>query len=487
MSQLLALEWNGSEARVVVAVSRGEKVVIEQAFSATLRSEPSGEEPSGEEAAEVDVGQRIAAALAARGIGRIDTLVAVGRSSIELRQLSLPPAPEEELPDLVSFQAIREFNELDENWLLDFVPIDEPTDGPRNVRAAAIGPDLVAQIEQTCQTAGLKPRRLILRPCAAASLLGRQASTGPARPRLLVDLLSDEVDLTVMIDRRVIFVRTARMTGDPLQDDDYRGVLLGEIRRTIAAAQNQLSGQRVESIVLCGTDEQHAALAKQIQQKLGTSTELFDPFDGLQLSRELRRTLPPRAGRFAPLLGMALAELEDTGHAIDFLDPRRRPEPPRRNTKYILAGAVVAMLVTLFFVYGRFQSRRLATEKKNLEAESSQLDKAIAKARKMEENVKRIEQWTANDVVWLDELYELSQDFPSAKRAMLTDLSFGPGAPGGTIDIDGRVDKSSTIGTLLADLRDESHRAESTGSGAQPVNDYSWWFKSLVHVEPEKP
>ncbi|GAF96051.1 unnamed protein product, partial [marine sediment metagenome] len=210
MSQLLALEWNGSEARVVVAASRGEKVVIEQAFSATLRSEPSGKEPSGEEAAEVDVGGRIAAALAARGVGRIDTLVAVGRSSIELRQLSLPPAPEEELPDLVSFQAIREFNELDENWLLDFVPIDEPTDGPRNVLAAAIGPELVAQIERTCQTAGLKPRRLILRPCAAASLLGRQASTGPARPRLLVDLLSDEVDLTVMIDRRVIFVRTAR-------------------------------------------------------------------------------------------------------------------------------------------------------------------------------------------------------------------------------------------------------------------------------------
>lgn len=36
MPQLLALEWNGSEARAVVAASHGDEVIIEQAFSVAL-------------------------------------------------------------------------------------------------------------------------------------------------------------------------------------------------------------------------------------------------------------------------------------------------------------------------------------------------------------------------------------------------------------------------------------------------------------------
>ena len=82
----------------------------------------------------------------ARGLGRPDAVVAVGRSSIELRQLQLPPAAEDDLPDLVRFQAMREFNEFDERWLLDFLSIDSSGDSPREgnlprtVLATAIGP-----------------------------------------------------------------------------------------------------------------------------------------------------------------------------------------------------------------------------------------------------------------------------------------------------------------------------------------------------------
>ena len=93
MPQLLALEWNASEARAVLAASRGENAIIEQAFSISLLPDSPGDDE-----AKVDVGARIAAALAARGIGHVDTLISVGRSQIELRHLSLPPAPEEELP-----------------------------------------------------------------------------------------------------------------------------------------------------------------------------------------------------------------------------------------------------------------------------------------------------------------------------------------------------------------------------------------------------
>ena len=133
MSELLALEWNSHEIRVAVACGRGNRVVIEHAFLV-----PWNEEESGAGQPEQRIGQRIAEELDLRDIGRPQTLVAVGRTSIELRQIQLPPAPDEDLPDMVRFQAAREFNELDEHWLLDFVPIDDGPDGPLSVAAAGV-------------------------------------------------------------------------------------------------------------------------------------------------------------------------------------------------------------------------------------------------------------------------------------------------------------------------------------------------------------
>jgi Tfp pilus assembly PilM family ATPase len=480
MAQFLALEWDGSEARLAVASSRGETGVIEQAFSVSLRSRQPGEEQT-----DVDVGSRIAAALAARGIGRIDTLVAVGRANIELRQLSLPPAPDEELPEMVRFQAMREFNELDEDWLLDFVPIDEGGEGPRNVLAAAIAPDLVAQIQKTCETAGLAPRRLVLRPCAAASLLGRSQSAGPATLRLLVDLLADEADLTVMIDRRVVFLRTTRVGGDPLASPEHGQALLGEIRRTMAAAQNQLGGRRVESIVLCGRGEQHAALAATVAKELATPTEWFDPFEGLTLGRELKRGLPDHPGRFAPLLGMLLAELEGTGHAIDFLHPRRPPPPPSRRNKYVLAGVAVALLVLSVPAYLYYVRTSLAGEISRLEGEKKLLDAAIAKGNKTKTTLAEIDKWRGGDIVWLDELRHLCEDFPSAEEAMLTELTLRPRTRGGEMLMEGLARDSTSIDLMEKDLREGSRRlvGKDTGEAPSPGH-YKWRFSSSVLITP---
>jgi len=484
MPQVLALEWDSSEARLVVAGSRGERVAIDQAFAVPLRR-PQGEEEAQEE---VDVGRQIAAALSARGIGRFTTLVAVGRASIELRQLNLPPAPDNELPELVSFQAMREFNQFDEDWLLDFVPLDEAqAEGPRSVLAAAIGPELVAQIQRTCEKAGLTPERLILRPCAAASLLGRTHPAGPAPPRLLVDLLSDEADLTVMLDRKVVFLRTTRIGGDPLQNADQRPALFAEIRRTIAAAENQLGGRRIEAITLCGSGEQHAALAQSIGKDLGAPTELFDPFAGLSLSRELRGELPDHSGRFAPLLGMALAELEQTGHAIDFLHPRRRPQPPSRRPKLLVAGMAAVVLVGAVLGYRSLQRRWVAGDIGRLSGEIKQQEKEVAAAKKAVGAATAIQKWTETDVVWLDELYRLSTDFVPAKQAMLTDLRLTPGSRGGKMTLDGLAARQADVVELESGLDNPLRRVVDKGSSDEASNKfYSRQFSTEVYVEPEK-
>src|SRR5688500_17758540 len=117
MAQLLAIEWDAREARLAIGRTRGKELTIEHALAVLLGAREDG-------TADSSIGSQIANELRRRGVGRVETLVAVGRANIELKQLSLPPAPEEELPELVRFQALRQFTTIGEDWPLDFVRLN---------------------------------------------------------------------------------------------------------------------------------------------------------------------------------------------------------------------------------------------------------------------------------------------------------------------------------------------------------------------------
>jgi Tfp pilus assembly PilM family ATPase len=414
MSQLLALEWNGHEARVAVASRRGDHTIIEQAFSIPL---PPASAEAGQ--AEPDIGQEIAASLAARGIGQLEALVAVGRGSVELRQLQLPPATDDELPMMVRLQALLEFNELDEKWLLDFIPVDAVGNGPRSVLAAAIAPASIERIQAVCRPSGLRIERVLLRSCAAAALLARPQFSLPGQVQLLVELFSGEADLTAAVDGKVLFLRTTRLRSNVAASK----CLAGEIRLTMAAVQHQFGGRQVARIVLCGGGEADAATARQIERETGTSTVLADPFAAAELSPQLRASPPEQPGRFAAVLGMFVTEFERTGHAIDFLHPRRAVEPANPRTKWKLAAVAAGLLIVAYLAYGRLAYRRLEKEVRQLETRSAAADKIlVASGNKTLASANEIAKWADGEIAWLDQLRDLSEDFPPAASATLSHL-----------------------------------------------------------------
>ncbi len=479
MAQLLALEWDGTEARVAVAASRGDRVVIEQAFSVAL----GASESDATDAAAEKIGIAIRRALDERGIGRMPCLVGVGRSSIELKNLVLPPAPADELPDMVRLQSVREFNNLAEDWPLDFIPVPSDPQQPSDVLVAAISPELVGEIRETCQAAGLEPRRLILRPCAAASLLGRRQPMTGKTPRLLVDLLADEVDLTVLLGDTVLFLRTARLPGAASSPDDVRP-LVSEIRRTIAAVQNRWTGQRVESVTLCGDERQQTVLAAQIRQELNLPVAAFDPFAQCELTEKLSTRLPPFRSRFAPLLGMLFDEFSGDRPAIDFLNPRRRPPAPSRRNQYIRAGAAAAGILVAVVGGTWWRLASLESEIAQRTEESKALDPELAQMAQVEKSVAEIDRWAISDIVWLDELSNLAKQLPPPQDAILNSLRVGANAVGGEIRLEGLVRAPALIDQLGRKLRDDHHRVESQqGAQSDKAARYGWRFKSSVVIE----
>ena len=477
MSQLLALEWNSREIRVAAASARGSRIVIDHAFLIPWNEDGSDADPAAQ-----GVGRRIAEELDARGIGRPPALVAVGRGSIELRQLQLPPAPDAELPDMVRFQAAREFNELDEKWLLDFVPIDEAADGPRTVLAMAIAPAVIRQIEAVCEQAGLKMQRLLLRPCAAASLLKGELAGATGELRLLVDLLSDEADLTVVRNGNAVFLRTMRIAGGSLS----LPALLAEIRLTMAAVQSQIGGRKVEAIILCGQNKTDADLVRSLEAELSLPVKLFDPFAGFERGSALRDLPLDHPGRFAPLLGVCQAELRNESHAVDFLHPRHCAAPPSKRRKWIMAGSVAGVLLLGYFVVDRVQHYVLSCEVQKLKSDIDVLDgrSTMPAAKKTRDAAAAIGKWTADDTVWLDKLVALSEGFPPAQDAILNELTVAIRQNEVQVDLKGSARDVHVIEKMEEKMRTRGGRIASRSSGEEPANKaYPWRFDHTVKLE----
>ena len=197
----------------------------------------------------------LTAALESQDITRASVLVAVPRSSAEVRVLQLPPTPDDELPDMVRMQALRQFSTIGANWPLDFVRLESSgADGSDQILATTISPQLVASIEGACATHQATASRLVLRPFASGSLIQRAVGAQLPSCYMVIELLGKEADLTVMLKNQVAFMRTIRLPSEADATVQSRAIM-GELRRTIAAAQNQTQGTSIEQIVLCGDSE----------------------------------------------------------------------------------------------------------------------------------------------------------------------------------------------------------------------------------------
>ncbi len=481
MPRLIALEWDVQEARVVIARTRGAGVGIEHALTIPLQAREGGA------AADADVGPVLVKALAEYGVSRTETLVAVGRSSIELKFLSTPPAPPEELPDLVRFQALRQFTSLGDDWPLDFVPLAANADGGNNVLAAAISPDLVAQIRHTAAACNLNLTRLVLRPFAAAALLKEEAADGKCR--MVVDLLKDDADLTVLIGEQVIFPRTVRLPAGE-EAEVLARALLGEGRRTIIAAQNQLGGRRVEEIVIFGDGLHHSAIKQVLEKELSLPVKLADPFDYVEWADGASGRKPEFPGSFAPLLGMLLCEAGEAAQPIDFLHPRKKPAPPNQNRVLIAAGAAIAAILLLGLGAMLWQLRTLDGRIRTLQTQRTAQEKLAKQGAKPRENAARLDKFASADVTWLDELRFLSERFPASGAALVESLNadYDPKLGGGKMVVAGLVDQDGRIRELEGKVRDEGHSISGTGADhdEDAEGNLKWRFKETVTVRPRE-
>ncbi len=383
--------------------------------------------------------------------GRVRVLVAVPRSSVELLTLTVPPATDEELPELVANLALQESPTLSEQARLDFLPAAGDAAAPRQVLAAALGDQEQQQIRSRLAAAGLTPQRIVLRPLGGVRLF-RQLITDFERTCLVIDRVGRDQELHVVAPGRLALTRTVRLP-EAVSDEEGAERLIAEAKRTVLATpREQLGGEGIQRVYVLGGRLEYDTLATELASELSLPVEVLDPLDAVRVPESV---ILPQAERFAPLLGVLLDEAAGS-QPLDFLHPRRPPHPWARWRIAGLAAAGVTLVALALALYTWSSLAEVHADNQRLTLRLRELNETARKAVKQKERIEAVAAWQSRDVNWLDELRDLSLRFPGPRDAMLQRMSMRPSpGTGGLIDLQGLVRDPKVVVNLERQVRDD--------------------------------
>lgn len=133
MAKLIAIEWDRKELRLLAGSRRGTQIHVENAVAVALPA-AADEDVSHSANATAAIGQALNKLRLAKG----EAILAVGRGNVELRTLQLPKVSSDDLPEMVRFQAMKQFAGLTETTPIDFVVLPEnPASGEENLTILA--------------------------------------------------------------------------------------------------------------------------------------------------------------------------------------------------------------------------------------------------------------------------------------------------------------------------------------------------------------
>jgi Tfp pilus assembly PilM family ATPase len=406
LARYLALDWDHNQLHVVLAHVSGGSVRV-------LHAHVFPEEASLSVSNAAAVGERLKARLKELKIAPAPVLATLGRERIIVKDIRYPIVPAHEEPGVVRFQAVKELTGAAEESVIDYTPVGDSG----NERRALV---LVAKREQVnayqelCKAAGLKLAAVTPRPFGLATCIERVAGTTVLTPR--PEPADGAVAVLAVGDGWAEFCVTRGGTLLLARSLTPGPNLAAEVRRSLAVYSGQGAAQPVRAIYVAGAAD-NAALRERLHNLTDLPTHLLDPFAGADPPE------PPaqeKRGGFAGLVGVLYLRGDRTGLPVNFAEPKqpRPPEDPNKRKLLIGAGIAAAIFLaigTLAFI----ELNRLDRQVKEQVARNKKWDEALLIAEEDAKRVKAISAWTDQNVVWLDELYDLTDRFPEPDTAQL--------------------------------------------------------------------
>jgi hypothetical protein len=340
-----------------------------------------------------------------------------------------------------------------------------------------------------CQAAGLKLAALTPRMFGIGGCFARLRDTpllvppAAADANVAVVALGERwAEFTVFQGDTVVLARS--MTNGPN--------IAGEIRRNLAVYAGQFPQHPVTALYVNGAAEQ-LDLQQKLQGLVPVPVALCDPFGPVD------RPNLPTTGRsgFSGALGLIFLEAAGEKWPINFVRPKQpivKRDPNRRI--YVLAACGVLLLAVLGIGFLFWTASNTDRKIRELEARKKDLDGMLAQMDIDDKRFKALEDWNKGEVVWLDELYDLTGRFGETKGVRLLQMTGDPLPRTAKSEYVARVmikgvagDDPRPVDALLAEyVRDGHYRVEpktmkpnrSSGRG----EGFSQEFLTKVDLKP---
>jgi hypothetical protein len=338
------------------------------------------------------------------------------------------------------------------------------------------------------------------------SLVLRSGAIGTNAVSLVVNPLADEADLTVLDQGKVVLLRTVRLP-DAEQLVARQRTLIGEIRRTVAAARQQSADRPVDQVLLCGNTSA-VDHVDGLGDELGIPVTMFDPAAHAPGGLAGTSVSPQSLARFSAVLGMALSEADRRPPIVDFLNVRRRAEKQRFSRTHAMAAAAAAIVLLAVCAFLWRQHHEVASELKRVRAEIAEQRGVVEKFQPAIDLAKSVDdKWDATNVNWLDVLATVSErlrerpinltaaeqqenPFPDKTDVVVKSMIFNrPNAKdgtGGEVKLTQAVTVDEAALNALASRLRKDPRLQVRPSGGRrdtSVPGYEWAFTLAVAVE----
>lgn len=488
MSDFIAIHWEKRQLCGLEADVGKDRVRIKRCLQLAW---PDDMDPSEQPE---KAGEWLRTELRAAGVISKQALVTLPRDETVVRHLELPDAPDDELPDLVRFQAAAKSAVSIDRLCLDYLPLPRRDDGTgRDVLMASIPKDVSESLQSLFTAAGLELVSLSITPTATAETVagvGAETASDKDEACLLIARHEQRVEISVLKNRHLLFSHSTQLMADT-DDGQHTQAIMAQVSRSMVAVQNLLADLKIGSVCLVGVEEDYRGLAGALHERLGCEVKVVDPLSVPDV-RLHAPDVPGERVRYAGPVGMLLAQTAPRVEKIDFLNPRR-PVIQADRRKWYIAAAVAGVLLVGSTAFGmrhlqiKDLDQTLDTKDKDLEQLKEQLE--IAKPNLAAAS--SVEEWVDTNIQWLDHANALAETMRGTERFYISSLSVHPGKGDnrGAMSASGVAKSRTDVETLNSELmkRDSYTVQPNPISRGSDDGDYPIAFQLDVDLKTPAP
>lgn len=424
--------------------------------------------------------EELVAQLATEKIRPRQVVLLLPRSDFEVNSFQLPEVDEADTPQLVTNLVSESMDSMD--FTTDYLLNSRSDSEGKNALTWTLANDVLNDFRNEAKQSGLTLAGVTSHAIGSVSLW-RNLVKSKSPHAVIVTIASQLIDFSVIYNHEVTHIRTIPFSADDVEQISRR--LIGELQRTVVMT-GESEGNEATRVYLFGSPEHQKPIAEALTEEFDVPVSILNPVDRTKFTNGSMSA--DGSEEYAHLIGAAKAYFFDRLE-VDLISPRR---PQSKSLPWRRIAIWAFLVVSLLGIGGFVVWDDAVRQNEEIAERRKEFDELATEARRvleMKDELAAIRAWRASEVVWLDELDQLSRDLPPREQSLIRRISMNVDDNGQTrIDLAVEVSDSSLVAQLENSIRSEKNRVNSKrvseSSGREGAK---WNFETSIRFDAQSP